>query len=168
MKQSPEDPVQADPQAKAGEKPELTETTIPVWQEELQVGSRKVETGKGVRIRKTVSEEERIIDPPLMHEELSVETVPIGEWVESGMPPQARYEGDTFIVPVLEEVVVVQKRLRLKEEMRITRRKQETRTPQSVMLRSERKSRWSASTAPTQPAKKAPTTKVRTSPDCRR
>lgn len=137
MKQSPEDPIQTDPQAKAEEKPALAETTIPVWQEELQVGTRKIDTGKGVRIRKTVSEEEQIVEPPLLHEELSVETVPVGEWVESATPPQARYEGDTLIVPVLEEVVVVQKRLRLKEELRITRHRKETRVPQSVMLKSE-------------------------------
>src|SRR5690606_31687528 len=48
-----------------------------------------------------------------------------------------RYEGDTMIVPVLEEVLVMQKRLLLEEEVRITRRRSEHRAPQRVMLREE-------------------------------
>ena len=110
---------------------------IPVWQEELHVGTRTVDAGSGVRIHKTVSEEEQTIDPPLERDELSVETVPVGQWVDSASPPQARYEGDTLIVPVLEEVLVVEKKLRVKEELRITRRRQETHAPQKVTLRSE-------------------------------
>lgn len=110
--------------------------TIPVWQEELHVGTRTVETG-GVRIHKTVTEEEQTVDPVLARDELSVQTVPVGQWVESANPPQARYEGDTLIVPVLEEVLVIEKKLRIKEELRITRRRHETHAPQKVTLRSE-------------------------------
>jgi uncharacterized protein (TIGR02271 family) len=131
-----EDPRHRDPQNQSIES--RSETIVPVWQEELHVETRVVDTGKGVRIHKTVSEEERIVDPPLMHEELSVERVPIGKWVESGMQPKVRYEGDTLIVPVLEEVLVVEKKLRLKEELRIIRQRHETRAPHSVVLRSEK------------------------------
>ena len=52
-------------------------------------------------------------------------------------PVAVRYEGDTMIVPILEEVLVVQKRLVLKEEIRITRRRREFHAPQSVVLRRE-------------------------------
>ena len=48
-----------------------------------------------------------------------------------------RQEGDTLIVPVLEEVLVVEKRLLLKEEVRITRTRTEVHSPQAVTLRSE-------------------------------
>jgi stress response protein YsnF len=115
-----------------------TETIIPVWQEELHVDTRTVDTGKGIRIHKTVTEEEVIVDPALMQEQLSVEHVTIGQWVEPGKQPEMRYEGDTLVVPVLEEVLVIEKKLRLKEELRITRRRQETRVPQSVVLRTEK------------------------------
>jgi stress response protein YsnF len=42
-----------------------------------------------------------------------------------------------MIVPLLEEVLVVEKRLVLKEELRITKRQHKTRKPQRVTLRSE-------------------------------
>ena len=41
---------------------------IPVIREELEVGKRVVETGKGVRVTKTVSEREGVVDEPLVRE----------------------------------------------------------------------------------------------------
>lgn len=52
--------------------------------------------------------------------------------------PQIRFEGDTTIVPVVEEVAVVQKRLVLREEIRITKRRRERRERMQVPLRRER------------------------------
>jgi hypothetical protein len=40
-------------------------------------------------------------------------------------PPVQRQEGDTLILPVVEEVLVVEKRLMLREEIRITRRREQ-------------------------------------------
>jgi len=48
-----------------------------------------------------------------------------------------RYEGDTMIVPLYEEVVAVEQRLRITEELHITRRQVPFREPQRVTLRSE-------------------------------
>jgi uncharacterized protein (TIGR02271 family) len=113
------------------------QTVIPVWREELHVGKRTVETGKGIRIHKMVKEREETVDQPLLQDELAIERVPVGTMVAEGEQPGARYEGDTLIVPVFEEVLVVERRLRLKEEVRITRRKREMHAPQTVVLRSE-------------------------------
>ena len=110
------------------------ETVIPVVAEELVVGKRTVEAGK-VRIHKTVREHEETVDEPLLQDEVEVERVPINQFIER--PIDARYEGDTLIVPVLEEVLVVEKRLVLKEELRIVRRRTEQRAPQQVTLRHE-------------------------------
>ncbi|WP_019139918.1 YsnF/AvaK domain-containing protein [Noviherbaspirillum massiliense] len=110
--------------------------TVPVLKEELQVGKRLVDTGRGVRLHKAVIEETQQADLPLLREELNVEHVPIGQ-VVSGEAPEAHYEGDTFVVPVLEEVLVVQKQLMLKEEVRITRKRQQVHEPQNVQLRRE-------------------------------
>lgn len=110
---------------------------IPVLAESIKVGTRSVDTGRGVRVHKTVQEEERVVDPPLLRDELVVERVAVGTIVAEGDPPQARQEGDTWIVPVLEEVLVVQKQLLLKEEVRITRRREPMHAPQTVRLRSE-------------------------------
>ena len=48
-----------------------------------------------------------------------------------------RSEEDTLVIPLLEEVLVVEKRLLLKEEVRITKRRMETHRPQRVTLRRE-------------------------------
>jgi len=52
-------------------------------------------------------------------------------------PPAMRYEGDTTIIPVLREVMVVQKRYEIMEEIRITKRKTESTDTQQVILRKE-------------------------------
>lgn len=111
--------------------------TIPVIQEELRVGKRLVDSGRGVRVNKTVTTHEHTVDEPLLRQELSVERRPIGSVVDGSHIPQTRYEGDTLVVPVLEEVLVVKKQLRLKEELRITRRESQHQETQKVTLRSE-------------------------------
>jgi len=107
---------------------------LPVMAEELQVGKRTVSTG-GVRVSKLVREHEETVDVPLLQEDVQVERVTINQMVESA--PAVRHEGDTMIIPVLEEVLVVEKRLMLKEELRIVRRRSETSQPQQVTLRRE-------------------------------
>jgi uncharacterized protein (TIGR02271 family) len=110
---------------------------FPVMEEELQVTTRKVDTGSGVRIHKTVTEREQLLDPPLLEDELEVERVPVGRVVTESEVPQSHYEGDTLVLPVLEEVLVVQKQLLVKEELRITRQRREVHKPQTVSLRAE-------------------------------
>jgi len=50
---------------------------------------------------------------------VDVERVAVGE--EYDAPPQVRQEGDTLVVPVVEEVLVVTKRYRVIEEVRVTK-----------------------------------------------
>ena len=104
-------------------------------QEELDVRKRRVETQSGVRVSKTVDEREEVIDQPLSKEEVEVERVAMNVPVDA--PSGVRYEGDTMIIPIFEEVVVVEKRLMLKEEIRVTRRREGFRAPQRVTLRRE-------------------------------
>jgi stress response protein YsnF len=108
--------------------------TIPVVEEQAVVRKRKRITG-GVRVRTVVREGERIVDEPLAVETVEVERVPLGRWVEA--PPGVRQEGETTVIPVLEEVVVVEKRLRLVEEVRVTRRRRTERAAERVALRRE-------------------------------
>jgi stress response protein YsnF len=84
-----------------------------------------------------VKEREEVVEEPLLREEVVVEHVPINRLWEVGSVPEARYEGDTLILPVLEEVVVVEKRLMLKEELHIRRIQKTVQEPQHIMLRSE-------------------------------
>jgi uncharacterized protein (TIGR02271 family) len=107
---------------------------LPVIEEAIEVHTSPVETGR-VRIRKVVREREEVVDPPLTRDEVVVERIPINRVVEG--PVSVRSEEDTLIIPLLEEVLVVEKRLLLKEELRITKRSVETHAPQRVTLRRE-------------------------------
>jgi hypothetical protein len=73
-----------------------------------------------------------IIDQPLFMENVQVERVPINRILDA--PAQTRQEGDVTIIPVMEEIVTVQKQILLKEEVRITRRRTEVRDPRHVIL----------------------------------
>ena len=107
---------------------------IPVITEEAELTKQTVETGK-VSIHKRVHSREELVDMETVHEQVEVERVPIGQVVDA--PPDLRQEGDTLIIPVLEEVLVVEKRLVLKEEVRVKRVRRVNRDPQTVTLRSE-------------------------------
>jgi uncharacterized protein (TIGR02271 family) len=110
--------------------------TIPVIREELAVSKRVIETS-GVRISKRVQERTELVDLPLVNETVKVDRVSVNAMVPAGETPSARQEGDTWIIPILEEVVVVEKRLMLKEELHVTRSRQEVHKPEEVVLRSE-------------------------------
>lgn len=107
---------------------------LPVIVEQASVQKQIHITGR-VRIRKTVQEREEVVDEPLLQQTVQVERVPINRIVEGEIP--VRYEGDTMILSVLEEVLVVEKRLMLKEELHITQRRTEVHQPQQITLRSE-------------------------------
>ncbi|CAN5914772.1 hypothetical protein BH24BAC1_BH24BAC1_28920 [soil metagenome] len=103
---------------------------IPIIEEQVRIEKRVTETGS-VNISKRVHQEEVTVDEPIVEEQVEVERVPVNQYVESA-PPAVRYEGDTMIVPVLREVV--EKRLILVEEIRITKRQEKTHEPQQVTL----------------------------------
>jgi len=107
---------------------------IPVIREELRVTRREVERG-GVRVHKRVEEREEVVDQPTYREEVTVERVTLGQPIEQEIG--SRQEGDTLIIPVLEEMLVVEKRLVLKEEIRITKRRIEETEQARIVLRQE-------------------------------
>lgn len=107
---------------------------IPVVAEEARIAKRQVETGR-VRIQKTVQTAEEWVDVPLLHDRVQVERVPVGRYLEQ--PETAHYRGDTLVIPVMEEVVVVQKRLLLREEIHVTTRRERTQHREAVTLQRE-------------------------------
>jgi uncharacterized protein (TIGR02271 family) len=111
---------------------------IPVIEEQLDIQKRIVDTGKGVRLHKAISEREETIDVPVRRETCDIQTIPINQILDEGVTPAPRVEGNTTVIPVVEEVIVLQKRLRLKEEIRITRRVEEESETHTVTLKSER------------------------------
>jgi uncharacterized protein (TIGR02271 family) len=108
--------------------------SLPVLEEQLQVGIRIEETGK-VRVIKKVHEENIIVSTPVYNEDLHIERVPLNQYVDA--PPQIRHEGDTMIIPVMKEEVILQTRLVLVEEVRITKHRTERTVEKPVTLRKE-------------------------------
>jgi len=72
----------------------------------------------------------------LAREAVEVERREVGRFVDEA--PPVREEGDLIIVPVLEEVLVIEKRLRLTEELVIRRSRTEERHQETVALRRDR------------------------------
>jgi len=94
------------------------ENIIPVIEEELVTDTRAVKTGS-VRVQKHVETRVREIDLPLLRENVDVKRVPVNRVVDA--EPPVRRSGDTVIVPVVEEELIVTKRLVLKEELHIVK-----------------------------------------------
>ena len=109
-------------------------SVIPLVAEQLEIHKQRVETGR-VRVTKTVEFEEQQVDVPLSKEEVTVERVTVDRFVTE--PPPVRREGDVTIIPVMEEVLVVEKRLMVREELRLTVRRTETHEAQTVTTRKE-------------------------------
>ena len=92
---------------------------IPVIQEQIVIEKEVVETGK-VRVSKTVSEETASLNIPLIQETYDVQRMPVKQVLDT--PPGIRYEGETIVVPVMREILIVEKKYELIEEVRLTKK----------------------------------------------
>jgi uncharacterized protein (TIGR02271 family) len=110
------------------------EAVIPVIEEQVRVDKQWVESGR-VRITRRTHEEEQVINDTVLHEEVNVERVAINRAIDTLV--ETRYEGDTLVIPIIEEELVIEKRLILKEEVRVTRRQVETPVSQPVTVHKE-------------------------------
>jgi uncharacterized protein (TIGR02271 family) len=118
-----------------GNPPEHTgEMSIPVIEEHLNVDKKLVEKGK-YQIRKTVSQEDYSEEVPTVHENVNVQRVKVNKYVDA--MPEVRHEGYTTIIPVIKEVVVVEKKLMLVEEIHITKSRDEVAVNVKDKLRKE-------------------------------
>jgi uncharacterized protein (TIGR02271 family) len=108
------------------------DTTIPLVEERIAIGKRSVETGR-VRIRTVVDEKLARVSEELERDDVTIERVPVNK--EVTQVPEIREEDGVLIVPLLEEVVVVEKRLVLKEELRVTRMRKRERVEHAVQVR---------------------------------
>jgi len=98
------------------ERPE--EVAIPVVSEEIHPGTRQVVTG-GVRVVKRTVPHEEILQRELRHDRVEVKRVQVNREVDGPLAP--REEEDTLVVPVMEEVLRVERVWVLKEEIHIRR-----------------------------------------------
>ena len=127
-----DDPGQTEDESRCTVEGTHDDATLRLLAEELSVAKEKVETGR-VRVSTRTHEREALIDENLTRERIEIETVPVGLRIDA--VPDVRQEGDTTIVPVVEEVLVVERRLMLKEEIRIKRVRTIERHQEKVVLR---------------------------------
>jgi uncharacterized protein (TIGR02271 family) len=111
----------------------MNEHRIPVIEERARVEKRIVERGV-VKIDATIKEHVETISEALTHEEVEIRHVPMD--LEVDVVPEVRQEGDVVIIPVVEERIVVSKRLVLTEELHVHRRKVSEHASIPVTLRS--------------------------------
>ena len=111
---------------------EDAQTVIPLAVEELAVSKREVETGR-VRVARVTHEREQQISELLASESIDISRTPVGQRIDA--MPAVREEGDTIVIPVVEEVVVLERHLILKEEVRVRRVRTTKRHQESVVLR---------------------------------
>ena len=113
---------------------EREELVVPVLKEELEVHKERRKTGT-VRVFKTVRELDEVVNESLASETVEVQRIPMDLLVDT--PPQVRTEGDTTIIPVVKEELIVTKQLRLVEELRVTKRKSVNDYREIVTIRAE-------------------------------
>src|SRR4051812_16898692 len=114
------------------------ETVIPLAEERVTVAKREVETGR-VQVALTTETETVIARETLRGRRIEVERVPVGRTLPEGEPPpESREEGDTLVIPVVEEVAVVVKRLVLREEVRLRFVTTETPFEEAVSVRRQK------------------------------
>lgn len=119
-------------------RPENTveETVVPLLEETLHVRKRQVETGR-VRISVGTTREERVVRETLRSGHAKIEHVAIGrELAEGEAVPTVRRDADgTLIVPILEEILVIERRLVLREELHLRISNAEETVEETVTLR---------------------------------
>ena len=111
------------------------DVVIPVVEEEVVAGAKAVKTGS-VRVDKHVEKRIRKVEAPLLHEDVEVRRIPVNRVVNEA--PPIRKKGDTVIVPVVEEELIVTKRLVLKEEVHLIKKRTKDRFVKEVELDRER------------------------------
>jgi uncharacterized protein (TIGR02271 family) len=94
--------------------------TIPIIEERAVLLS-KPRAKATVRVQKVVHEREAWVEAPLRADELHIERALLDPPLPVEAPPPVRQEGDTTVIPILEERLVVEKRLVVREELRVRR-----------------------------------------------
>jgi stress response protein YsnF len=108
---------------------------MPLHEEQVELERRLRVTGR-VTVKTETDVREELIDELLAREHAEIERIPVGRPIDT--MPEVREDGDTIIVPIVEEVIVVERRLMLKEEVRIRRVRETERHRETVELRKQR------------------------------
>lgn len=110
------------------------EIKVPVVEEVLVVGKEEVVSG-AVTLHKRVLTNTESVAIDLREESISVDRVAIERYVDE--VPEIRSENGVTIIPVVKEVVVVEKKLMLVEELHIKKNHQTKTHREEITLRQE-------------------------------
>ena len=110
-------------------------TTVQLVVEEADVSKRKLVTGR-IDVRTVTDTVDEIVKATVQGQTVDVTHVPIDRTIDA--VPAMRTEGDVTIIPVVEEVLVIEKRLLLKEEVHIRRTTRSEDVETTVPLRRQR------------------------------
>lgn len=110
------------------------EKVVTLHTEALQIDKRRVEQGR-VRVTTRTTEREEIVRQALEQDDVEIVRVPVGREIDSR--PDIRQDGATTIIPIVEEILVVERRLVLREEIHLTKSTRVRTVEQPVALRSE-------------------------------
>jgi uncharacterized protein (TIGR02271 family) len=111
------------------------EQAIPVVEETARIDKREVQTGR-VKVHTVVETSEQMVREALSSQNVKVTRVPVDQPVTT--VPVIRTENGITIVPVLEEILVVEKRLILREELHIKQEVSHETVEVPVSLRKQR------------------------------
>ena len=125
---------ESDPEAKAA-MASPGETRVPIIEEQASVTKREVGL-EHVTVRTVADEREVVVREAVRRETVEVARVAIDREVAEA--PPIRTEGDVTIVPVVEERLVMEKRLFLVEEVHVRRLDGVERIERPVTLRRQR------------------------------
>jgi len=135
-----DDAGRSDDSSVSGSRPLLETDTaskiIPVIEEQIEIQKHLVNQG-GYRFSKKVSIRHETVDEPLVSRSVQIERHAVGRLLPTMESPPARREGTTMIFSIVEEVLVTEKRLMLKEEIHVTQTEATIHRPVNVALRSE-------------------------------
>jgi len=107
---------------------------LPVGEERVRIGKERIQTGR-IRVHTVTETHEQIAAQDLASEHIEVERVPINREIDA--VPELRQEGDVTVIPIVEEVLVIEKRLFLKEEIHLRRTRSVERVETPVELRKQ-------------------------------
>lgn len=106
--------------------------TLPLAEERVSLAQEVRQTGR-VRVSTKARRREVPVEFDAEFTTVTVERIARDVWLDS--PVEPRVDGDVTIIPVVEEVPVIVTRLRLVEEIRLTRRRTTRRLRERVTVR---------------------------------
>ncbi len=111
---------------------EIERHTLPVAEEQVTIHKRKRVT-ETLQAHTVTREHEQPVEADLSVQTIQIERVPCDRFVDRPIP--VRQEGDTTVISVVEEVATLEVRLKLVEEVRITRHTDTRRLEDTVKVR---------------------------------